>query len=88
MKVIETCPREMGIVLWGHCQNLLDDPRIRDASCTTLLYSNVKFKFLAMHKVQIHAGVISKLLYGFASVLAIIHSLKLADYLRKTYNNY
>ena len=28
MKVIETCPREIGFVLWGHCQNLLDDPRI------------------------------------------------------------
>ena len=23
------CPREKGFVLWGHCQNLLDDPRIR-----------------------------------------------------------
>ena len=21
------CPREKGFVLWGHCQNLLDDPR-------------------------------------------------------------
>ena len=20
------CPREKGFVLWGHCQNLLDDP--------------------------------------------------------------
>ena len=28
-----------------------------------------------------HAGVISKLLYGSASVRATIHSLKLADYL-------
>ena len=28
MKVIETCPREIDFVLWGHCQNLLDDPRI------------------------------------------------------------
>ena len=28
-----------------------------------------------------HAGAISKLLYGFASVRAIIHSLKLVDYL-------
>ena len=27
MKVIETRPREIGFVLWGHCQNLLDDPR-------------------------------------------------------------
>ena len=22
------CPREKGFVLWGHCQNLLDDPRM------------------------------------------------------------
>ena len=29
MKVIETHPREIGFVLWGHCQNLLDDPRIK-----------------------------------------------------------
>ena len=28
MKIIETGPREIGFVLWGHCQNLLDDPRI------------------------------------------------------------
>ena len=27
MKIIETGPREIGFVLWGHCQNLLDDPR-------------------------------------------------------------
>ena len=29
MKVIEIRPREIGFVLWGHCQNLLDDPRIK-----------------------------------------------------------
>ena len=28
MKIIDACPRETGFVLWGHCQNLLDDPRI------------------------------------------------------------
>ena len=27
VKIIETRPREIGFVLWGHCQNLLDDPR-------------------------------------------------------------
>ena len=30
MKIIETRPREIGFVLWDHCQNLLDDPRIYD----------------------------------------------------------
>ena len=27
VKVIETRPREIGFVLWDHCENLLDDPR-------------------------------------------------------------
>ena len=27
MKINETGPREISFVLWGHCQNLLDDPR-------------------------------------------------------------
>ena len=27
MKIIETHPREKGFVSWGHCQNILDDPR-------------------------------------------------------------
>ena len=26
--MVETRPREIGFVLWGHCQNLMDDPRI------------------------------------------------------------
>ena len=28
MKIIEIRSKEMGFVLWGHCQNFLDDPRI------------------------------------------------------------
>ena len=28
MKIIETRPREIGFILWGHCENLLGDPRI------------------------------------------------------------
>ena len=32
MKIIEIRPREIGFVLWGHCQNLLDDPRSVDKS--------------------------------------------------------
>ena len=38
-------------------------------------------KYLAMHKVHMYAGAISKLLYGFTSVQVIIHLLKLLDYL-------
>ena len=30
MKIIETGLREIGFVLWGHCQNLLDDPRMHE----------------------------------------------------------
>ena len=38
--------------------------------------------YLAMHKVQMHAGATSiRLLHGFVSVRAIIHSLKLVVYL-------
>ena len=40
----------------------------------------INVNYLLTHKVQIHAHVIRKLLYGFASVWAIIHSLKLVDY--------
>ena len=40
MKINETLPRENGSVLWGHCQNILDDSR---------MYENLSFyvKFLA-----------------------------------------
>ena len=50
-------------------------------------------KYLVMHKVQMHGSAISKLLYGFAAVGAILHSLKFVDciYLpvqaHKLYNN-
>ena len=40
MNVIETRPREIGFVLWGHCQNLLDDPR----KLSTKRIYNVLFK--------------------------------------------
>ena len=41
MKVIETRPIEIGFVLWGHCQNLLDDPRI----LKTLVVIEEKFRY-------------------------------------------
>ena len=34
-------------------------------------------KYLAKHKVQMHAGATSNLLYSFVYVRATIHSLKL-----------
>ena len=39
MKIIETGPREIRFVLWGHCQNLLDDPRTNDTYMHTLANS-------------------------------------------------
>ena len=40
MKIIETGPRKISFVLWGHCQNLLDDPRISDPIIRSVLYKN------------------------------------------------
>ena len=40
----------------------------------------INIKYLAMHKVKLHACAISTLLYGFASVQAIIFSLKLGEF--------
>ena len=36
------CPREKGFVLWGHCQNLLDDPRklVKIKEKVILFFSN------------------------------------------------
>ena len=42
--------------------------------CKRLLFYT---KNITLHKVQMHAGSIIMLLYGFASVREIIHSLKL-----------
>ena len=39
--IIEMRPREIGFVLWGHCQNLLDDPR-------KAIFENDRRKHLAL----------------------------------------
>ena len=39
------------------------------------------FNFEYFTEVHMHASAVSKLLYGLASIRAIIHSLKLVDYL-------
>ena len=48
-------------------------------------------KYLTMHKEHMRSGAIRQLLYGYAYVLEIIHSLKLMDYppvhTHKPYNN-
>ena len=41
VKIIETLPREIGFVLWGHCQNLLDDPRTRVMAVAFYMSYNV-----------------------------------------------
>ena len=48
---------------------------------THILHLALIFQFFTMHKLQMHAGVISKLLFGSAFVRATIHSLKLVAYL-------
>ena len=40
----------------------------------SLIFQCLKVKYLTMHKVEMHAGAISKLLYAFVYVKAIIHS--------------
>ena len=48
-------------------------------------------RYLTMHKVHMHGGVIRQILYGCAQVREIIHSLKLVDcppvQTHKPYNN-
>ena len=50
MKIIETGPREIGFVLWGHCQNLLDDPRIRVADVSRSFGRNKRI----IYRLQTH----------------------------------
>ena len=53
-----------------------------------ILYVSTCLHILLDLLVKMHAGAISKLLYDFASVRAIIHSLKVLDYLpyRRTHH--
>ena len=52
MKIIEICPREIGFVLRGHCQNLLDDPRSVDKSHFLLFAGNAthRLTFSQIHR--------------------------------------
>ena len=64
---------------------------IGDVDTAVISHTNVLASFIdipmcnvnyfAMHIVQMHAGAITNMLYGFASLRAIIHELKLVDYL-------
>ena len=40
----------------------------------------IKYPYLIMHKVHMHADAIRQILYGCAYARQIIHSLKLVDY--------
>ena len=44
MKIIETHPKEIGLVLWDHCQNLLDDPRIIRNNLVSMFHFHGIFK--------------------------------------------
>ena len=55
------CPREKGFVLWGHCQNLLDDPRMM-ISVLNISENRVQLKpnvTLCM-KIKIHMPALVK----------------------------
>ena len=47
MKINETHPKEKGFVLWGHCQNILDDPRMKDINWSnyTTIHSDSHYEF-------------------------------------------
>ena len=48
MKIIDKGPGEIVFVLWGHCQNLLDDPR---------MYITIFFKHLLLNCLANQASV-------------------------------
>ena len=48
MKIIETHSREIVLFLWGHCQNILDDPRI-DQNITIL---TARYTMLCTRRLQ------------------------------------
>ena len=82
----------------SHSQNIYQMEFCR-VSNNIYLYNLKQFSFillhltllLAIHKVQMHSGAISKLVCGFACVRAIIHLPKLVDnpavWTHKLYNN-
>ena len=61
MKIIETRPREKGFVLWGHCQNLLDDPRSMLVKRPVKFYKEFMHSPPATQSAPIVAGKISAL---------------------------
>ena len=56
MKINETHPREKGFVLWVHCQNILDDPRISPALAE--YNTNLCFSVLMVARIMITCIVI------------------------------
>ena len=46
MKINETHPRGKGFVLWDHCQNILDDPRINNDPTPSQLVHLMHNKFI------------------------------------------
>ena len=70
VEIIETCPREIGFVLWGHCQNLLDDPLI-------YTFPNIlKHFFLFILYVTSHMKFLQQLSWKFADGILIIWPIR------------
>ena len=55
MKTNETHPGEKGFVLWGHCQNILDDPR----SFILSRFKNIGFWHLKPLKGEVRFDALS-----------------------------
>ena len=61
--MIETGPREIGFVLRGHCQNLLDDPRT--------YYPYVLIAYTFKGQVHVFAGGVKIVSHSFCRTSAI-----------------
>ena len=80
MKIIETGPREIGFVLWGHCQNLLNDPRIRnELAHFFLIFLSAVFMIIGaiiyaakvkIEGMDLHAGFALCIVAGVLAIVA------------------
>ena len=94
MKVVETRPREIVFVLWGHCQNLLDDPRMKPFS--SFLMMGVFFSLFRAYLNSIHQtymcnkvciGIYSLNGYFYPSVQPCTYSTRVIIFTNSIENN-
>ena len=62
---------------------------LRDIIAPFIDIPMLNVKYLSIRTVQMHTGALSKLVYGFASIRAIISTINLVGYFRKlTHRSY